>query len=219
MSFRGVIALAALLVMGQVRAVEPMTETLLGDAKAGETKAAVCAACHGMDGNPSTAQYPKLAGQHENYIVRALQLFKSNKRSNPIMLGFAAPLSNQDMHDIGAFFATKHALPGIADDKLVARGGQLYRGGDPATGVPACMACHGPDGRGNPVAGYPQLAGQYADYVSLKLKEFRDAAPWGEDEHSKIMPLIGKRLNDTDIAAVASYIEGLHAAAPITAAK
>jgi cytochrome c553 len=192
-----------------------------GDATAGQAKAGVCAACHGIDGNPASSQYPKLAGQHENYIVRQIGLFKSHKRDSAIMMGFAMPLGDQDMHDIGAYFASKTSLPGVADSKLVARGEALYRGGDSASGTPACMACHGPDGRGNPGAGYPQLAGQYADYLTLKLKDWHDGKSWGEDDHAQIMPAVVKGLSDGDIAALASYIEGLHAAGAgnATAAK
>jgi len=183
-----------------------------GDAAAGQAKAAVCAACHGMDGNPAQSQYPKLAGQQEDYIARQLELFKEKKRDNVIMQGFAAPLQPQDMHDLGAFFASKTSLPGVADAKLVARGEALYRGGDAKLGAPACMACHGPDGRGNPGAGYPQLAGQYGDYISAKLKDFRDQKSFGDDDRAKIMPLVAKGLSDADIASLASYVEGLHAA-------
>ena len=182
-----------------------------GDAKTGETKAAVCAACHGMDGNPSDKQYPKLAGQNEAYIARQLGLFKSQARQNPIMLGFASTLSAQDAHDVGAFFATKTALPGVADDKYVERGQALYRGGDAKLGVPACMACHGPDGRGMAGAGFPQLGGQWADYVQTKLKEFKGGTHWGNDTDAQIMPTIAAKLSDEDIAALASYVEGLHA--------
>jgi len=183
-----------------------------GDATAGQAKAGVCAACHGLDGNPATSQYPKLAGQHESYIVRQINMFKAHKRDSAIMMGFAMPLGDQDMHDIGAYFASKTSLPGVADTKLVARGEALYRGGDAQAGVPACMACHGPDGRGNPGAGYPQLAAQYADYVTLKLKDWHDGKTWGDDERAKVMPAVAKGLADADIAALASYIEGLHAA-------
>ena len=193
-----------------------------GDATAGQAKSATCAACHGMDGNPASSQYPKLAGQHENYIARQIVLFKTQKRPSPIMMGFAMPLSDQDMHDIGAYFASKTSLPGVADTQLVARGEALYRGGDAKAGVPACMACHGPDGRGNPGAGYPQLAGQYADYVTLKLKDWHDGKTWGDDDRAEIMPAIAKALSEQDIAALSSYIEGLHAAAPggaVAAAK
>ena len=183
-----------------------------GDATAGQGKAAVCGACHGIDGNPAQAIYPKLAGQHEDYIARQLQLFKDKKRENVIMQGMAAPLQPQDMHDIGAYFASKKSLPGVADAALVQRGESLYRGGDKSLGVPACMACHGPDGRGNPGSGYPQLAGQYGDYVTAKLQYFHEQKSYSDDERSKIMPMIAKNLSDKDIAALASYVEGLHAA-------
>ncbi len=182
-----------------------------GDATAGAGKAAVCGACHGMDGNSTDPQYPKLAGQHESYIVHQLTSFKSGKRQNPIMLGMATPLSEQDMHDIGAYFASKSALPGVADQVLVERGEQLYRQGDTAKGVPACMACHSIDGRGNPGAMYPELTSQHAQYIEATLKAWHDGTTWGDDAHAQIMPGIAKKLDEKDIAAVASYIEGLHA--------
>src|SRR5690606_17517871 len=130
------------------------------DAAAGESKAAVCAACHSTDGNGTDPQYPKLAGQHERYIARHLALYKSGERNNPIMLGFAATLSPQDMRDLGAYFASKQIAPGMADDGVIADGpnagkkfyevGQaLYRGGDTERGIAACIGCHGPSGRGN----------------------------------------------------------------------
>jgi len=237
MSFRLVLALTAVLGAGSLQAQAPAEKPATpetsapaeavasapakpGDATAGQAKTTVCAACHGMDGNPATPQYPKLAGQHENYIARQIGLFKAHTRDNPIMIGFAMPLTEQDARDIGAYFATKASLPGVADTKLVARGELLYRGGDASAQVPACMACHGPDGRGNPGAGYPQLSGQYADYVTLKLKEWRDGKAWGNDDRAKIMPVVAKGLSDGDIAALASYIEGLHAAGTgATAAK
>jgi cbb3-type cytochrome c oxidase subunit III len=190
---------------------------VLGDAKAGEAKAAVCGACHGTDGNSSDKQYPKLAGQNEAYIARQLELFKTQKRQNPIMLGFAAPLSTQDMHDLGAYFATKSPLPGVADEKLVERGQALYRGGDAQLGVPACMACHGPDGRGMAGTGFPQLSSQWTDYVAAKLKDWKNGTSWGEDANAKIMPAIAQKLSESDINALASYIEGLHTAGAGTA--
>jgi len=213
MKWRNTFVITVLLANTIVNAEDPtLNVASKGDSKAGEAKAAVCSACHGMDGNSPTTQYPKLAGQHESYTVRQLDLFKSNKRANPVMVGFAAQLSEQDMHDLGAFFSTKKPLPGIADDKLLEEGSMLYRGGNKTTGVPACIACHGPDGRGNAGSAYPQLSGQHADYTSAKLKEFRDGAPWSNDETAKIMPEIAKRLSDKDIAALSSYIEGLHTA-------
>ncbi|MCK9539484.1 c-type cytochrome [Dokdonella sp.] len=188
-----------------------------GDAKAGEAKAAVCGACHGADGNSALAMYPKLAGQNEAYIARQLELFKSQQRQNAIMLGFAMPLSTQDMHDLGAFYASKTAMAGVADETLAKRGEALWRGGDAKAGVPACMACHGPDGRGMAGAAYPQLAGQWTDYVAAKLTEWQEGATWGSDTNAKIMPAIAHALGKDDIAAVASYVEGLHTAGAGTA--
>ncbi len=185
-----------------------------GDATAGQAKAAVCGACHGMDGNSTDAQYPKLAGQNEQYIVTQLMKFKSGERVNSIMQGMAAPLSPQDMHDIGAYFAGKESLPGVSDQALAVPGGKLYREGDAARGIPACMACHGPDGHGNPGARYPQLAGQHADYVQKTLQAWHDGTTWGKDPHAQIMPAIAQRLSPADIAAVATYVEGLHTSQP-----
>ncbi|UXI68203.1 c-type cytochrome [Tahibacter amnicola] len=209
MSFRRVVALAGLLAAFSVHA-ETAGHALVGDAKAGETKAAACGACHGPDGNSSDKQYPKIAGQQADYIARQLALFKSNKRVNPVMAGFAAPLSEQDMADLGAYFASKRAVPGNGDQALKARGEQLWRTGDTALGVPACMACHGPAGRGNSGAGYAQLSGQWTDYVVAKLKEWKSGTTWGTDDRALIMPDIAKRLSEQDINAVASYAEGLH---------
>ena len=183
-----------------------------GDATAGAAKAAVCGACHGMDGNSSDPQYPKLAGQHASYIVRQLANFKGGARQNPIMLGFASTLSEQDMRDVGAFFATKSSLPGVADQALVEQGQKLYREGDATRGIPACMACHSIDGRGNPGAMYPQLTSQHAQYIEATLKAWHDGTTWGDDAHAQIMPGIAKKLEAKDIAALASYVEGLHAA-------
>ena len=181
-----------------------------GDATTGLAKAAVCGACHGMDGNSADAQYPKLAGQSEQYIVRQLTDFKSGKRQNPIMMGMAMPLSTQDMHDVGAYFASQKPLPGVADQALVEHGETLFRQGDGKRAIPACMACHSIDGSGNPGAMYPHLASQHAQYVEATLKAWHDGTSWGDDARSQIMPTIAKKLNADDIAALASYIEGLH---------
>ncbi|HMM66040.1 MAG TPA: c-type cytochrome [Dokdonella sp.] len=209
MSFPRVFALGVLFCAGLAQAETPAS-AVLGDAKAGEAKSAACGACHGLDGNSAAATYPKLAGQNESYIARQLGQFKAGKRVNPIMAPFAATLSEQDMHDLGAYFASKQATPGQTDEAYVARAQALYRAGDSKLGVPACMACHGPSGRGIAGAAYPQLSGQWADYVSAKLGEWRAGTTWGDDEHAKIMPDIAKRLSDADIAALASYAQGLH---------
>jgi cytochrome c553 len=207
-------AVAASAAAPAAAAAEPAAtaEVKPGDATAGQAKAAVCGACHGMDGNSSDAQYPKLAAQSEQYIVHQLTSFKAGKRQNPIMMGMAAPLSEQDMHDIGAYFASQTALPGVADQALVEHGETLFRQGDVARGVPACMACHSIDGVGNPGAMYPHLASQHAQYIQATLKAWHDGTSWGDDPHSQIMPAIAQKLDSNDIAALASYIEGLHSA-------
>ncbi|MGH8145057.1 MAG: c-type cytochrome [Rhodanobacteraceae bacterium] len=183
-----------------------------GDAKAGQAKAAACGACHGMDGNSSDPQYPKLADQSEQYIATQLMRFKSDVRQNAIMHGMAAALSPQDMHDIGAYFAKQKRLPGVADAKLAKGGEKLYNEGDASRGIPACMACHGPDGAGNPGWRVPNIGGQHADYVQKQLQAWHDGTSWGTDTHASIMPTIAQRLTEKDISAVSSYVEGLHAA-------
>ncbi len=195
-----------------------------GDAKVGQTKAAACGACHGLDGNSSDAQYPKLAAQHERYIARQLALFKTGERENPIMMGMAAALTPQDMRDIGAYFVSQKTLPGVADDtaiktgpnqgmKFYAVGERMYRGGDAARAIPACMACHGPTGAGNPGPAYPNLAGQHAAYVSAKLTAFRGGLVWGKKEYeNKVMSQVAKNLTDEEIQALATYVNGLHSA-------
>jgi len=187
-------------------------KTQPGDAKAGQAKAAACGACHGMDGNSTDAQYPKLAGQNEQYIVSQLMRFKSGTRQNAIMQGMASTLAPQDMHDVGAYFAAQKRLPGVADAKLASDGEKLYRDGDTSRGISACMACHGPDGAGNPGWRVPNIGGQHADYVQAQLKAWHDGASWGSDVHAKIMPAIAQHLTEQDISAVSSYVEGLHAA-------
>lgn len=200
-----------------------------GDAAAGAGKAAACAACHSVDGNSADPQYPKLAGQNERYIARQLALFKSGGRENAIMLGFASVLSPQDMRDVGAYFASQSVRAGIADESLIAEGPNkdkkfyqvgeaLYRGGDAARGIPACMACHGPSGHGNAGAAYPALAGQHAGYTATQLQHFRDGKVWGKNETVNIiMGDVAKQLTDEEIQAVATYIEGLHAAESVVA--
>lgn len=201
-----------------------------GDAAAGAGKAAVCAACHGMDGNSSDPQYPKIAGQHEGYIARQLTLFKTGARPNPIMMPFASTLSAQDMRDIGAHFAKSAATAGKADDSTLANplspydgkrivdiGEAIYRGGKKDTAVPACMACHGPTGRGMPGPSYPALGGQHAQYTATVLNLFKATKPGAPelgDPQYAIMAQIAARLTDEEILAVSSYIQGLHAAAP-----
>ncbi|MBW8367895.1 MAG: cytochrome c4 [Arenimonas sp.] len=206
------------------------TPATFGDAAAGATKAAACAACHGVDGNAATPLYPKLAGQHESYIARQLALYKNGGRDNAIMLGFASALSAQDMRDIGAYFATQKVVPGIADDSLVASGPnqgrkfyqvgeKLFRAGRPAQGIPACQACHGPTGAGVP-GPYPAIGGQHADYTALQLTAFRAGAVWGKDKDANaVMAGVAANLSDEDIQGLATYLQGLHNVADAPSAE
>ena len=187
-------------------------KTKPGDAATGQTKAAACGACHGVTGNSTDAQYPKLAGQNSEYIVTQLMRFKSGVRQNAIMNGMAATLAPQDMQDIAAYFSKQTRAAGVADPKLAADGKKLYDQGDAANGIPACMACHGPDGAGNPGWRVPNIGAQHAQYVAAQLKAWHDGTTWGSDAHAKIMPTITTHLTEQDITAVSSYVEGLHAA-------
>ena len=183
----------------------------VGDAAAGQGKSAICAACHGADGNSLVPNWPKLAGQHPAYLERQLALIKSGAREVPEMLGISAGLSEQDMADLAAYFATQITKPGVADSALRVAGERLYRAGNPDKDIPACMACHGPAGEGNPLSGYPSLAGQHAVYSEKMLTLFRDGTTWGEDDsNSRIMTDVAERLSDDEIKAVTSYMQGLH---------
>ena len=182
-----------------------------GDADAGQGKAAVCAACHGADGNSIVPNWPKIAGQHAMYLERQLDLIKSGARPVPEMAGIVISLSDQDMADIAAYFSTQVTSTGLTDESLRASGERLYRGGNAATDIPACLSCHGPAGEGNPLSGYPSLAGQHTVYSEKMLAGFRAGQMWGDDdESSKIMTDVASRLTDAEIKAVASYIQGLH---------
>jgi cytochrome c553 len=182
---------------------------LVGDAQAGQTKSSTCVACHGVDGNSVDPANAKIAGQHADYIAKHLQMFQNGERRNAVMSVQAANLSAQDMADLGAYFATQKVSAGNADEAVAAKGQSLYRGGAPG-GLPSCMGCHGPSGRGNPAAKYPSLGGQHADYVKAQLQRFREGTAYGTSEGAKIMSQVANHLNDSDIEALSTYIEGLH---------
>ncbi|MBX3586199.1 MAG: cytochrome c4 [Ramlibacter sp.] len=166
---------------------------------------AVCAACHGADGNSGTPANPKLAQQHPEYLVKQLQEFKSGKRANAVMQGFASALSDADMKNIAWWVTTKKAKPGFAKDKdLVAMGERIYRGGIADRQVPACAGCHSPNGAGIP-SQYPRLSGQHADYTATQLTAFRD----GVRKNNAVMNDVAAKLNDREIKAVSDYIAGL----------
>lgn len=184
-----------------------------GDAEAGQQKAAVCAACHGIDGNSTVAQWPKIAGQHEAYLARHITLIRDGQRPVPEMAGIVAGLSDQDIADLAAYFAGQAPGAAVADESLAGAGEAIYRAGNADTGVPACMACHGPAGEGNPLAGYPALAGQQAAYTAKMLNQYKAGVQWGEDDaNSVVMSGVAAALSADEITAVASYVQGLYAA-------
>ena len=175
-------------------------------AKGQATSTNVCAACHTNDGSRGSPANPILQGQHPEYLVKQLTEFKSGKRSNPIMSGMAAPLSEDDMRNVAAFYADKQAKPGFAKSKdTVALGEKIYRGGIADRSIPACAGCHSPNGAGIP-AQYPRLAGQHADYTEAQLVAFRA----GARKNSAPMAGVAAKLNDREIKAVADYIAGLN---------
>lgn len=180
-------------------------------AKAQQIVTQVCAACHGADGNSVAPANPKLAAQNAEYLTKQLRDFKpvngQPARKSPVMNGLAAPLSEEDMRNLGAYFSQQAAKPGLARGKeLIAIGEKLYRGGNAASGVPACMACHAPNGAGIPIQ-FPRLAGQHADYTLAQLKLFRS----GEraNDGGKMMRVIAGKMSDQEMRAVAEYIAGL----------
>ena len=187
------------------------TGELVGDPAAGQEKSAVCAACHGTDGNSQVTIWPKIAGQHADYIARQTRMVRDGQRVVPTMMPMVMNLSDQDIADIAAFYAQQTVQPGVADEALVELGSTLYHGGNHATGLPACMACHGPSGYGIPMTGYPKLTGQHADYTADRLRRYRDGETNGDDDpYSVIMVEIAAMLSDDEIEALSSYIEGLH---------
>lgn len=175
-------------------------------AKGEASYAAVCAACHGADGNSALAANPNLAQQHPQYLAKQLAEFKSGKRANAVMAGLAAALSEQDMVNIAAWLTTKKAVMGAAKDKnLVQLGERIYRAGIADRQIPACAGCHSPNGVGIP-AQYPRLSGQHAEYTATQLTAFRD----GVRLNNPVMSQVAAKLNDREIKAVSDYVAGLH---------
>jgi cytochrome c553 len=178
-----------------------------GSVEAGAAKAAVCQACHGANGNSTNPQWPSLAGLGADYIAEQLKNFKDSKRNNPVMTPNAMSLSADDMANLGAYFASLPNTGLEADPSYWQAGEKLYRGGDAARAIPACMACHGPTARGNEPAKFPALRGQQSVYLIKQLNDYasgaRTTGPNG------IMETIAKRLSPDDIRNVASYLQGI----------
>lgn len=200
-----------------------MGANAVGDPKAGKDKVAVCAACHGADGNSALAIYPKLAGQRESYLLKQLEDIKGKSRVILEMTGMLDNFNDQDLKDIAAYFASQAGKPSAAklmgatetqSAELLALGERLYRAGDESAGIPACMACHGPTGQGMRLAKYPALAGQHFDYTVKQLYAFQEEKRINDGD-SKVMRTVAKRLTKKEIEAVANYLQGLRTEIPI----
>jgi len=180
----------------------------VGNAKAGEAKAgSICFACHGPAGNSLAPIFPKLAGQHPEYIQKQLADFKAGHRQNAQMSPMAAPLTPQEVLDVAAYYSAQAQTGGTADPALAKDGERIFRSGVPANGVPACAGCHGPAGMGNGLAKFPRISGQHADYAKQALTWFRDGTR--ANDPNGMMRGVAARLTDKEIAAVAQYIQGL----------
>jgi cytochrome c553 len=182
-----------------------------GSPDAGKTKSGTCVACHGDDGNSLNPAWPKLAGQYSDYLSK--QLFEYRKgpdgdRNDPTMYGMVANLSDEDIHDLSSFYATQKPTIGNARSDLVELGARIYLGGNISSGVTACVACHGPKGLGNNLAGFPKVSGQHAQYINDQLRAFKEGKR--ANDSAGMMRMISARMSDAEIEAVSSYIEGLH---------
>jgi cytochrome c553 len=193
-------------------------DAIKGTVEAGQSKAAVCTACHGLNGNSANPEWPTLAGQNAAYIREQLAMFKAKKRNNPIMQPIIEPLSEQDFADLAAFFAAQTPTGLEADPSYWKAGEALYRAGDAKRSIPACAACHGPAGQGNAGAGFPALRAQHSVYTVKQLQDYltknryRDAsdpAQVNETRNSVMMTTIAERLSPEDIRNLASYLQGL----------
>lgn len=181
-----------------------------GSVEAGRAKSATCAACHGVDGNSVTPDWPMLAGQHASYIVRQLLAFKNGERTDVTMKPFADTLSDQDMLDVAAYFEAQTPTPKGADPTLVGLGQQIYRGGVPGRNIAACIACHGPDGSGNPLAAYPRISSQHAAYTTKQLNAYRVGDRRSDVDLNQMMRNVAGQLFEDEIRALASYVQGLN---------
>ena len=198
--------LSSLLLVTLAHANEPAAAPAKPDLAKGATiSSQVCAACHTADGSRGSPANPILQGQHAEYLVKQLTEFKAGKRKNAIMSGMAAPLSEEDMRNVAAFYASKTAKPGFAKSKdTVALGEKIYRGGIAERNVPACAACHGPTGAGIP-SQYPRIGGQHGDYIEAQMNAFRA----GQRANSAQMMGVAAKMNDKEIKAVSDYVAGL----------
>ena len=206
------IKLSSLFVIAGFTLASPLiqAESLVdGSAEAGKARALTCTACHGAEGNSSNPMWPNIAGQNAPYILAQLQAFKNGGRNDPLMSSQAMLLSDEDMADLAVYFESLPvAAKSIADPDLLSRGEALYRGGNKENEASACLACHGPTGRGNPAAKYPALQGQHSTYTAKQLDAYASGART-TDGKTRIMRDIAANLDKEDIAALSSYVQGL----------
>lgn len=180
-----------------------------GSIEAGQTKSVTCSACHGADGNSVTPMWPSLAGQSAPYIVRQLQAFRNGQRTDAGMRGFASTLSDQDMLDIAAYYAARTMTPKGAPPDSLTLGQQIYRGGVPDRSIPACIACHGPTGKGNPMAGFPRVSHQHSTYTATTLRAYAGGERRSDVAVNQMMRNVAELLLDDEIDALAGYLQGL----------
>jgi cytochrome c553 len=179
-----------------------------GDIQAGQTKAStVCLACHGLDGNSVNPEWPSIAGQHEQYIVKQVKAFRAGERTNTLMSPIAMTLTDQEIEDVAAYYSSQKIKGLEAAKSKVELGQKIYRGGVAANKIPACLACHGPNGRGNPAASYPSIRSQHATQVAMQLQAYRKGER--KTDQNEMMRTIAAKLSDSEIDAVAQYVQGL----------
>lgn len=186
-----------------------------GNVEAGKAKSMTCVACHASDGNSPLTLYPVIAGQHEKYLLKQLKEFKlgaetngAQGRYNAVMAGMVLPLSEQDMADLAAFYASQETKPGTTTPTSIDIGEALYLAGDKERGIAACIACHGPRGNGTPLSGFPKISAQHADYVKSQLEAFRSGNR--NNDMNSMMRLVSAKLTDEEIQALSEYVGGLH---------
>ncbi len=178
-----------------------------GSKEAGQAKSTPCVACHGVDGNSVNPEWPSIAGQHESYVIRSLKAFRDGSRQNPLMSPMAVGLTDEDIADLAAWFSSQTARGGEAEPSKLKLGQKIYRAGNMEEKSMACAACHGPTGRGNPLASYPAIQGQHATYVAAQLRAYKSGARTSDP--NQMMRAIAARLSEAEIDAVSSYVQGL----------
>jgi cytochrome c553 len=179
-----------------------------GNIEAGEAKSATCVACHGADGNSPSNLYPKLAGQHKSYLEKQLKQFKNGERNDPIMMGMSAALSEQDMKDLAAYYASQAPTPETVSPEVASAGKNFYMGGDIERGIPGCTACHGPRGNGLELAKFPKISNQHPAYIKAQLEKFRSKAR--DNDPNGMMVDVAAKLTDADIELLSNYTSALH---------